>query len=561
MTSAARSLRRILELEESLTAETRKKRSEGNASSRDILALSGEQERITGFARELLSVWDRTGFSAGERVKFEIVAEKRMPHVVSLLRSAAISEKRRSFLDRSVAEEVRIVRAIREILGSLESLADEIEKGRLTSPAGRAEWAGRRTEALEKLRRDLEKFVEEQKNVIGTSEKLVGKRVDDFTQEELDRLEDLARTEEKWAGVIAAGASALAKLASQDLSDSTLVDELIEASSEVDAAADALSRREVEIAVPLEQSGLELAEELTTNIERWLSDVPDKIKWSMEDPVADVEVPLADLPKELEDLVGELIDSEETLTEDVEDVTSGWIDSLDKGAGWTVADGPISNMSAKGITGNLLPNQHEIGGRSGEGRSGRSHGQIVEKEATGKGGRPTPTRVTPDAFEQGTVKDTGKDPTGGATGGGKLAGAAPEGLRGPVSPDVAERLRRLGAQQSRIRTRAERALKRLRTLRFTATGLERAVAVMRALERELKEGRPENIARLHDRTLRTLRHAEASIASRSGLRCEPSGAFPEEIARGMADPGAEPVPGAYEDLIREYFEKLSGGVR
>ena len=53
--------------------------------------------------------------------------------------------------------------------------------------------------------------------------------------------------------------------------------------------------------------------------------------------------------------------------EEVEDITSGWLDSLDEGAGWTAMDGPISNMSAKGVTGNLLPNQHEIGGRSGEG--------------------------------------------------------------------------------------------------------------------------------------------------------------------------------------------------
>ena len=53
----------------------------------------------------------------------------------------------------------------------------------------------------------------------------------------------------------------------------------------------------------------------------------------------------------LEDIVGDLIDREEEMTEDVEDVTSGWLDSLDKGAGWDAMDGPISNMSAKGVTG------------------------------------------------------------------------------------------------------------------------------------------------------------------------------------------------------------------
>ena len=57
------------------------------------------------------------------------------------------------------------------------------------------------------------------------------------------------------------------------------------------------------------------------------------------------------------------------MNEDVEDVTSSWLDSLDKGAGWDAMDGPISDMSAKGVTGNQLPNQQEVGGRAGEGRS------------------------------------------------------------------------------------------------------------------------------------------------------------------------------------------------
>ena len=54
----------------------------------------------------------------------------------------------------------------------------------------------------------------------------------------------------------------------------------------------------------------------------------------------------------------------------MEDVTSGLGDSMDKGVGWDAMDGPISDFSAKGVTGNQLPNSNEMGGRSGEGRSG-----------------------------------------------------------------------------------------------------------------------------------------------------------------------------------------------
>jgi len=69
------------------------------------------------------------------------------------------------------------------------------------------------------------------------------------------------------------------------------------------------------------------------------------------------------------------------------------------------------------VTGNQLPNDNEMAGRSGEGRSGKSQGEFVEETASGKGGRNTPTRLDPTPFQQGQVKDDSKDPVGGATGG------------------------------------------------------------------------------------------------------------------------------------------------
>ena len=93
-----------------------------------------------------------------------------------------------------------------------------------------------------------------------------------------------------------------------------------------------------------------------------------------EEPVGETETPMAELPNELEDIVGELMEEEEDLMEEADDVTSNWTDSLDKGAGWDAMDGPISNMSAKGVTGNQLPNTSEISGRSGEGRTGQASG-------------------------------------------------------------------------------------------------------------------------------------------------------------------------------------------
>ena len=113
-------------------------------------------------------------------------------------------------------------------------------------------------------------------------------------------------------------------------------------------------------------------------------------------------------------------------------------------------------MSAKGVTGNTLPNNNEMDGRSGEGRSGKSMGEFVGQTAVGKGGRNTPTRLDPTPFQKGQINDTSKDPTGGATGGGKLSGEGGEGLEGPVPPAIKQTMQRLAQKQAEIRNTAER---------------------------------------------------------------------------------------------------------
>ena len=157
---------------------------------------------------------------------------------------------------------------------------------------------------------------------------------------------------------------------------------------------------------------------------------------------------MPELPKELEDMVGKLLEQEEDLFDEMEDQNANWTDSADKGVGWDAADGPIADMSAKGVTGNQLPNNNEMGGRSGEGRSGKSQGELVDDTAKGKGGRNTPTRLDPTPFQKGQVKDESKDPTGGATGGGKLSGQGGQGLEGPVAPKLKQEMQRLAQKQA-----------------------------------------------------------------------------------------------------------------
>lgn len=208
-------------------------------------------------------------------------------------------------------------------------------------------------EAADKLRELAEKlreFARQQKKIIEATENLAKKPVEDFTEEDEQKLKALAQAEDDWSRFMEEKHSDFSKLPEQDFSNPSLLEELIEVQTELKMAEGALTKKTADIAVPLEQLGAEMAEQMTTNIEKWLPDTPDRERWSQEEPLSDAmkEAPLAELPGELEDIVGELMEEEEDLFDEMEDVSSSWADSIDKGAGWDAADGPISNMSARG---------------------------------------------------------------------------------------------------------------------------------------------------------------------------------------------------------------------
>lgn len=406
------------------------------------------------------------------------------------------------------------------------------------------------------LTEDLKQFAKMQEKILERTKSLLDKRPEDLTEEEQKILGELAREEAQWAKFLEEKLTDFSKLPLQDFADGSLAKELNEVWQDVKLAEKSLYEKKIELAVPQEQSGLENAKELVQNLERWMPDTPDHLKWNMEEPPTPFDTAVAELPSELEDIVGELLDKEEEMTDDVEDVSSSWNDSPDKGAGWDAMDGPISSMAAKGITGNQLPNQMEIGGRSGEGRTGRSMGQFVEDSAEGKGGRETPTRVSPTPYEQGSVKDSSKDSKGGATGGGKLSGYSQEGLRGPAAPDRSQKMPRLAEQQATIRQKAEALALKLRAYHVPTGDLEASIAAMKRFEDAAKKNDGFGVRQSFSRIVDALADAKDSAKQESGLHRERT-KLPEwmrdEISTGLQDG----VPKGYEEMISEYFRALA----
>ncbi len=451
----------------------------------------------------------------------------------------------------------QIIGVLRTLIGIVPDLMKEKAEGELGRLGG--DIPPDVLEKLQALRDQLEKFMDQQKKVIEASKYLAKRPVDSWTDEDQKQLEELAALEDQWEKFLAEQVTDFSKLAEQDFSDAQLLQELIEIQDDLKMAKDALKKKATEIAVPVEEAGAELAEALETHIEKWLSDEPDRQAWKMEEPVGDqVDVPMAELPKELEDLIGELMEDEEDLFEEMDDVTSKWTDSLDKGAGWDCLDGPISNMSAQGVTGNHLPNTSEIGGRSGQGRSGKSVGEMVEESAQDLGGRRTPTRLSHDPFQKGEINDMSKeDGAGGATGGGKLSGAGGEGLEGPIPPELQREMGRLSQKQAALRNKAEKINLALKVKNYKNFKLLDSIRMMRRIEDDLGNYRYRNAFRRKNVILEGLKTSRVLLGGQIAVQEDTTPNMPREVQDDIADAMQNELPRGYKDLLKQYYENLS----
>jgi len=414
-------------------------------------------------------------------------------------------------------------------------------------------------EKLTALQTALEGFIDEQRKVIRASERLVKRPVDSFTAEDEQLLKELQLAEDKWEKFLNETFTDFAKLAQQDFSNPAMLKELISVKTDVTMAKDALKKKAVEIATALEDNGIENAESLTANIEKWLPDEPDRIKWDMEDPAAQSNIEQPALPNELEDLVGDLLEEEEDLFEEMEDITAKYAMSGDKGIGWDAMDGPISNMNAQGVTGNQLPNPSEISGRSGEGRQGKSLGEFVEDKAVGKGGRRTPTRLTPDPFQAGQINDTSQDPPGGATGGGKLGGAGSEGLEGPLPPELQNQLKRLAGKQAQLLNRAERMQGGFKVTDYSNYQFLQATTLMRSVRRDLESYRYVNALRRKQATLSALKRTRLLLSGEIDVTADTTANLPKYVRDDIADAMKGKLPAEFREALQRYFERLAEG--
>ena len=245
------------------------------------------------------------------------------------------------------AAQEKIIETLRKVLDAVRHAESESLAEMKKRPGG--ELPDDVKKKLEEAKRKLDELTKQQKKIIEATENLAKKPTEDFSEEQEQLLKKMKALEDDWSKFQKDLHSDLSKLPEQDFANALIAKELVEIQTELKMAEDALLKKSADIAVPLEQLGYERTESISTNFEKWLPDTPDREKSSQEEALtdADKEAPMAELPGELEDLIGDLMEEEEDIMDEAEDVSSSAADSIDKGAAWDAADGPISNISAR----------------------------------------------------------------------------------------------------------------------------------------------------------------------------------------------------------------------
>ncbi len=471
--------------------------------------------------------------------------------------AAALSREKDAARQATLSNQLRADQ--RRIASTLESLLAILSASPepTTQPTSRPGDQLANRDQLAKLDEQLKSFMKDQQRLLDQVAGLAKRPVDNWDDKDRKLAAELAQSQDKLDAFMKSVLSDFSKLAEQDMANASMAREAQAIYSEVTMAAGALKQQAVEIAVPAEENGLESAQELSSNLERWLSNTPDRQQWTQEDMPTKTDTPMPELPKDLQDMVGELMEQQEDLFDQMEDMNANITDSADKGIGWDAADGPIADMSAKGVTGNALPNNNEMGGRSGEGRSGRSQGEMVGDTAVGKGGRNTPTRLDPTAFQQGQIKDTSKDPVGGATGGGKLSGEGQAGLQGSVPGRTVEGMKRLATKQAELRNTADRLNLQYGLDRYDNFKLRQATSLMRQVETDLNANRYQNALRHRDVLVDDLDTSRLLLGSRVDVQQDTTPTTGIKLQKDLSDAMKGELPPAWSDPLKAYYKKLA----
>jgi len=490
--------------------------------------------------------------------ELESIANVSMENVINTL--SKIKEKSQSptvIVNEAVPVMNEIIKRLENLLKGVEKLKELEEKGILEDMLNKKELY----EKLNEFKNTLLEFIQDQEQAIKDSKELPKKYFKDYTDGEKGKIEEVEKIEMKAQETFTDSVNDIEKLTKLGFSSGTMVSDTRQILVDVEKVTEFFRSKEgVIFFIPVElmEGTLALARKIVDNIEFGLSNRRDWRKWIIEDIPQGMlpDMPIAELPDTLYDIIGDLVEEQDDFNDEMDDLTSMWADSMPNNGGYDTHDGPISNFSAIGVTANILPDNQELTGRAGDGRAGRSSGELVEPVAKGLDGRNIPTRLTNDPYEKGVVQEMRKQYTGGQTGGGKASGTTGLGLEGDLPPQAMEINERLQKGEEDIREKAERVRDKMEVIMVKSDSLNTAIELIKEVEKDLKDYKYKDLAKKNQGIVKNLNNARQDIVRSFAVSKEPSSTQKDSRKDILSSP-QESYPETYKEAVAKYYKSLS----
>ncbi|OQA01860.1 MAG: hypothetical protein BWY71_00228 [Planctomycetes bacterium ADurb.Bin412] len=520
--------------------------------------LIDRQSLIRRQTRQLADIMQRSAFP-GRSIVAELnqLSSASMVQAIKLLenyRDESDAESAKQFAAQSLPVQDEIIAALEQLLLRLnrnEQVRKQLKTMKKEEPAQHQ----MATDVLAKLSKDLDQFFNDVKQIEEEYEKMPKfQDKEELSGEDLEKLSEIEHQVDRWKNWFKDSVDAITKLPQGFVADDYLTDNLSTIFEEIEKQA---KPPRTEIATPLEEGAKALAEQVAEDLEMWMPDTVDSVRWVMEDPMEGMfEVPETPLPSSLQDMIGDLIEDMSDFDEGADDITGAWGGNMQ--VGWGIEDGPISSFAALGKTGNRLPNASEMTGRSGAGRRGRASGQMVGDTSRALEGRPTPARLTSEPYEAGVPKaDKQLDPRG-ATGGGKKTGGGTRGLQGGTPPDFVKDMERLAQHQAILREKAQRIARELNLQGKPLGTMQRAIDLMETIEQDYRDLRYEDAAAKRKMAMDALRQTESRTDQAVNLSLQKARGLPPELRQEITAGTQQALPEGYEDMVAAYYKAISG---
>ena len=265
---------------------------------------------------------------------------------------------------------------------------------------------------------------------------------------------------------------------------------------EIEKAANRPKAEKVEVA--LEDLGAGLATKMLEDLEMWMPDAPDAAKWVLEEPLdkKPMKIPEMPLPTALEDMVGDLLAEGRRVRRGGRRRDLGLGRQPQPGRLGRLATARSARSRPRARRATTCRTTWRSRGRSGDGRRGKSSGQMVGDTAQGaaKAARRRPASTTSATSRASSSRKARSDPNG-STGGGKKAGSGRKGLQGGTPPDFVRDIGRLTEKQAGLRDKAEQVAKKLETAGVANRRLNESITLMKSAEQDLRDLRYEDAAR------------------------------------------------------------------